>query len=50
MFTEKSLLLVPFWQVSSRGYLTYRSIWSCYVSHILADLAIAIVGWQLLFG
>ncbi|NJK48494.1 CPBP family intramembrane metalloprotease [Candidatus Gracilibacteria bacterium] len=31
-------------------YLTYRSIWSSYISHILADLAIAIVGWQLLFG
>ena len=31
-------------------YLTYRSIWSCYVSHLLADLAIAIVGWQLLFS
>jgi uncharacterized protein len=31
-------------------YLTYRSIWSSYISHILADLAIAIVGWQLLFA
>ncbi|MCU0532580.1 MAG: CPBP family intramembrane metalloprotease [Hydrococcus sp. Prado102] len=34
----------------SWSYLTYRSIWSSYISHILADLAIAIVGWQLLFG
>ncbi len=31
-------------------YLTYRSIWSGYLSHVLADLAIAFVGWQLLFG
>lgn len=31
-------------------YLTYRSIWSSWISHILADLAIAIVGWQLLFA
>ena len=31
-------------------YLTFRSIWAGYISHILADLAIAIVGWQLLFG
>jgi hypothetical protein len=31
-------------------YLTYRSLWSGYVSHLLADLALAIVGWHLLFG
>ncbi len=31
-------------------YLTYRSLWSCYISHLLADLAIAFVGWHLLFG
>jgi membrane protease YdiL (CAAX protease family) len=30
-------------------YWVYRSIWTCYVSHVLADLAIAIVGWQILF-
>jgi uncharacterized protein len=30
-------------------YLNYRSIWSSYISHILAGIAIAIVGWQLLF-
>jgi hypothetical protein len=31
-------------------YLTYRSIWPSYFSHVFADLAIAIVSWQLLFG
>jgi hypothetical protein len=31
-------------------YLMYRSIWSSYFSHVLADLSIAIVCWQLLFG
>jgi len=31
-------------------YLTYHSIWSSYFSHILADFAIAIVSWQLLFS
>jgi len=31
-------------------YRMYRSIWSSYFSHVLADLAIAIVCWQLLFG
>lgn len=31
-------------------YLRYRSIWPSYFSHILADLALAIVSWQLLFG
>ncbi|HAA29270.1 MAG TPA: CPBP family intramembrane metalloprotease [Cyanobacteria bacterium UBA8553] len=31
-------------------YLMYRSIWPSYFSHILADLALAIVSWQLLFG
>jgi membrane protease YdiL (CAAX protease family) len=31
-------------------YLIYRSIWASYFSHILADLAIAIICWQLLFG
>ena len=31
-------------------YLNFRSIWSGYLSHILADLAIAIVGWHILFG
>ncbi len=30
-------------------YLNYRSIWSGYISHIFADLAIAFVGWQILF-
>jgi hypothetical protein len=31
-------------------YRNYRSIWSSYVSHILADLVIAIVGWHILFS
>lgn len=31
-------------------YLMYRSIWPSYFSHVLADLAIAIISWQLLFG
>jgi len=31
-------------------YRNYRSIWSSYLSHILADLAIAIVGWEILFS
>lgn len=31
-------------------YLRYRSLWACYFSHLLADLAIALVGWHLLFG
>ncbi|MGD2180321.1 CPBP family intramembrane glutamic endopeptidase [Lusitaniella coriacea] len=30
-------------------YLTYRSIWVGYFSHILADLAIALVAWDILF-
>jgi len=31
-------------------YLTYRSLWPGYISHVLADLAIAFVGWHILFG
>ena len=34
----------------SWSYLTTRSIWPNYISHALADLALAIIGWQLLFG
>ncbi|MEH2193732.1 MAG: CPBP family intramembrane glutamic endopeptidase [Nostoc sp.] len=30
-------------------YLTYRSIWIGYISHIFADIAIFIIGWQLIF-
>ncbi len=30
-------------------YLHYRSLWPCYISHAFADLAIALVGWHLLF-
>lgn len=33
------------WSASYRKF----GFWTCYISHILADLAIAIVGWHLLF-
>ncbi len=33
----------------SFSYLKFRSLWSGYISHILADLAMAFIGWQLLF-
>jgi uncharacterized protein len=36
--------------VWSGCYLRYRSVWPGYVSHILADTAIFIVGWRLLFS
>lgn len=28
----------------------YKSLWGCYFSHAFADLAIALIGWQLLFS
>jgi len=31
-------------------FLVHRSLWACYISHLLADLAIALIGWQLLFS
>jgi membrane protease YdiL (CAAX protease family) len=31
-------------------YSRYRSIWPCWISHVLADAAIFAVGWELLFG
>jgi membrane protease YdiL (CAAX protease family) len=31
-------------------YTTYHSIWASYISHALADAAIAIAGWLILFG
>ncbi len=31
-------------------YWRYRSIWPGYLSHILADIAVYIIGWRLLFG
>jgi hypothetical protein len=34
----------------STCYQQTRSLWPCYVSHVLADIAIAIVNWHLLFG
>ncbi len=30
-------------------YLRYRSIWPGYLSHVLADVAIYIIGWHLIF-
>lgn len=30
-------------------YQRYRSIWVCYVSHILADVGVFVVGWHILF-
>ena len=30
--------------------LKYRSLWPSYLSHMLADAAIALVGWHILFG
>ena len=31
-------------------YIRYRSIWPCWLSHVLADIAVFGVGWWLLFG
>ena len=31
-------------------YLRYRSVWPGYASHILADVAVFLVGWSILFG
>jgi membrane protease YdiL (CAAX protease family) len=31
-------------------YAKYQSVWPGYLSHILADVAIYIIGWRLLFG
>ena len=31
-------------------YLRYRSIWPCWLSHVLADIAVFGIGWYLLFG
>ena len=36
--------------VWSTLYWRYRSIWPGYLSHICADIAVYVVGWQLLFG
>lgn len=30
-------------------YLRYRSIWPCWLSHVLADIAVFGIGWWLLF-
>ncbi|KAI9134962.1 CPBP family intramembrane glutamic endopeptidase [Acaryochloris sp. CCMEE 5410] len=34
----------------SECYRRYRSIWSCYLSHAMADLAISMATWQILFS
>ena len=31
-------------------YLRYASIWPGWISHVIADLAVFVIGWQLLFG
>jgi len=31
-------------------YMRYRSIWPCWISHVLADMAVFGVGWYLLFS
>lgn len=31
-------------------YSSYRSIWPAWISHIIADVAIFAVGWEVLFG
>ncbi len=54
---------VPAWQnaLASAGvfaasviwswlYARYRSIWPCYVCHVLADVAVFSIGWDILFG
>lgn len=34
----------------SHCYLTYRSLWPSYISHAIADLALGIIAWQILFN
>jgi membrane protease YdiL (CAAX protease family) len=31
-------------------YLRYRSIWPAYISHVAADVAVCVIGYQLIFG
>lgn len=31
-------------------YMRYRSIWPCWISHVLSDVAVFGIGWWLLFG
>ncbi len=31
-------------------YKRYRSVWPCWISHVLADIAVFGIGWWLLFG
>ncbi|MEG4200542.1 CPBP family intramembrane metalloprotease [Microcoleus sp. Pol12A5] len=34
----------------SQSYLTYRSLWPSYLSHAIADFALASIGWKILFN
>ena len=34
----------------SWAYARYRSVWPGYVSHVLVDIAIMLIGWMLIFG
>ncbi|MEG4090325.1 CPBP family intramembrane glutamic endopeptidase [Microcoleus sp. Pol12B4] len=34
----------------SQSYLTYRSLWPSYISHAIADFALASIGWKILFN
>ncbi len=31
-------------------YLRYRSVWPPWVAHVIADVAIFVIGWQIIFG
>lgn len=31
-------------------YRRYRSIWPCYVAHLLADIPVFVIGWWIIFG
>jgi membrane protease YdiL (CAAX protease family) len=31
-------------------YLRFRSVWPCYVSHAIVDIAVFVVGWLIIFG
>jgi membrane protease YdiL (CAAX protease family) len=33
-----------------RLYLRYRSVWPPWVAHVIADVPIFLIGWQILFG
>lgn len=31
-------------------YQRYRSVWPCWVSHIIVDIAVFAIGWEMIFG